>query len=446
RNTQLHSLNRISSTIRRVASLPEVMQQVLAGVIEGLGYDVCLLALFNKKESRIDFYTPKNNVLVDSIEDFTGFPLDQMQLKKGEKNSIVTAILSNRVVFRQELALLVRGVEPVWEGNLALRVQEAFGFKKFIIMPMVADQKVIGALIGISCTEFVDENRIDVLENFSNQAALALETAQLFEELKRKNLELERASRMKSEFLAMMSHELRTPLTAIMGFTELLMEGAMGELNQEQEASLKEVIKNASHLLELINGVLDLAKIEAGKMELNEDILSIADLLEDVRSSLDPLMKKKHQKFLLKLEEGLPIFCGDAQKLKQVLINLLSNANKFTKEDGEILLSASFKKEKPLLTEDLSHLETSHQGYLKLTVKDTGIGIDQKSLKTIFNLFEQVDSSHTRYYQGTGLGLALTKQFVELHGGVIWVESELGKGSEFIILLPIKEIKAEVIG
>ena len=435
RNKQLIALNRISSTIRRMMSSEEVIQQVLAGVVEGLGYDVCLLVMPDRREPTIGFFIPQNNPLIEQIEARTGFRLSEMKLYPGNPNSILTAIKRNRVVFRQELSELVKGVGPAWSKELADSIQSELGFKKFVIMPLVAERRVIGALIGISKTEFVDEDRIGVLENFSNQAALAIESTQLFEEIKNKNVELERANRIKSEFLAIMSHELRTPLTAIIGFSELLMEEVMGELNAEQKDSLREVINNGEHLLHLINSILDLAKVEAGKMDLNLEDFSLEDLLQDVAGTVSPLFKKKRQHFELKIESSLPILHADPRKVRQILLNLLSNAIKFTPEEGRIRLLAQFGHEVPELPEGVS-LQASPRGYFSLCVEDSGIGMDSKDLQTIFNVFEQVDSSFTRRYQGTGLGLALTKQFVEMHQGLIWVDSERDKGSRFHIVLP----------
>jgi signal transduction histidine kinase len=440
RNKQLVALNRISSTIRRIMSPQKVIQQVLAGVVEGLGYDVCLLVMTDKQKESIQFFIPKRNPLIEEIEAITGFKLDEMSIPPNEQNSIFTAIRRNRVVFRLELSELVRGVVPAWSVGLADQVQEKLGFKKFVIMPLVAERRVMGALIGISRTEFVDEQRVDVLENFSNQAALAIESAQLFEELRTKNLELERANKIKGEFLAIMSHELRTPLTAIIGFSELLMEGVMGELNHDQKESLREVVRNGEHLLHLINSVLDLAKVEAGKIDLTIEPFNLAELMQEVKASIAPLAKKKNQRFELVTGEELPVYYADSRKIRQVLLNLLSNAIKFTPEQGSITLSVRHLSQIPDTPgyERAAKLRPSPKGYFEISVKDTGIGIDSSDVDNIFNVFEQVDSSFTRKFQGTGLGLALTKQFVELHQGVIWVESALNHGSNFILVLPVK--------
>lgn len=438
RNKQLVALNRISSTIRSVMSVRKVIQQVLAGVVEGLGYDVCLLVLTDKNKEFIEFFIPKSNSLIGEIEGKIGFKIEKMKIPMGVKNSIFTAIRRNKVVFRQELAELVRGVQPPWSEEMAQKVQQEMDFKKFVIMPLVAERRVMGALIGISRTEFVDETRVDVLENFSNQAALAIESAQLFEELQNKNIELERANKIKSEFLAIMSHELRTPLTAIIGFSELLMEEVLGALTKEQKETLQEVVNNGEHLLHLINSILDLAKVEAGKMELGLEPFSLEDLVQEVGNSISSLVKKKQQKFQIEMGKNLPIFTADSRKIRQVLLNLLSNAIKFTPEQGEIFLQVRHHDQLPTQAQ-LSSLKKTipePKGYFEIIVEDTGIGIDPKDLDEIFNVFEQVDSSFTRKYQGTGLGLALTKQFVEMHGGVIWVESAPKQGAKFNIWIP----------
>ncbi len=439
RNKQLVALNRISSTIRKIMSPESVIQQVLAGVIEGLGYDVCLLVIPHRDTQEIRFHVPQNNSLVEMIEEKIGFRLNSMKLPPSATNSIFTAIRRNRIVFRQELSELTKGVDPHWSKEASDSIQREMGFRKFVIMPLVAERRVIGALIGISRTEFVDETRIGVLENFSNQAALAIESAQLFEELKNKNIELERANKIKSEFLAIMSHELRTPLTAIIGFSELLKEEAMGELNGEQKESLGEVILNGEHLLHLINSILDLAKVEAGQMELSLEGISLEDLIQGVKNSIAPLVKKKRQKFEVRITGQLPVFFADERKVRQILLNLLSNAIKFTPEEGSIFLSVRhLPRGEGAHLPSGAHLPPCPEGYLEINVRDTGIGIEPKDIKAIFNVFEQVDSSITRKYQGTGLGLALTRQFVEMHQGAIWVTSEVGKGSTFNILFPVK--------
>ena len=419
RNKQLLALNRISRTIKRATSLEDVIQNVLSGVIEGLGYQVCFLVLVDKREGNIRFHVPKGNPYIPLIEEKFGVSLQALELPNFDANSIFQAIKRNRIVFRQKLSELVVGIEPAVLESRADEIQNEMGFKKFVITPLVAERKIIGALVGVSIHEFIDQSSVGILESFTDQSALAIDSAILIEELKIKNVELERANKIKSEFLAVMSHELRTPLTAVIGFSELLLEGVLGEMNHDQKDSLKEVLKNGEHLLGLINSVLDLAKAEAGKMELNLEPLNLNDIAVDVKNSVIPLIDKKGLTLELIISEALPLMYADMRKMKQILLNLLSNAIKFTPEGGKIILSTYYSENK-----------------FMIQVKDTGIGIARGDLNKIFDVFHQVDSSYTRKYQGTGLGLALTKQFVELHGGTLLVDSDLGQGSQFTVEIP----------
>jgi signal transduction histidine kinase len=231
----------------------------------------------------------------------------------------------------------------------------------------------------------------------------------------------EAANRTKSEFLATMSHELRTPLNHIIGFNELVLDKIYGDLNTVQEEFLTDVLHSSRHLLSLINDVLDLAKVEAGKMELECSEIPLQSILE---GSLAMIKEKalKHRLQLSTAFQDIPLtFPADERKLKQILYNLLSNAVKFTPEDGTV------------------HLEArgwNGQG-VEIMVHDSGIGLKEEELERIFRPFEQGDNSVSRKYQGTGLGLALTKQLVELHGGRIWAESHgIGRGSTFHLILP----------
>lgn len=419
RNKQLTALNRISSTIKKANSIEDVVQNVLTGVIEGLGYQVCLLVLVDKRDNIIRFHIPKDNYYMTIFEKHIGYSLGNLQLPDLEVNSIFQAIKRNRIAFRQKLSELVVGVNPPITDATCEAIQQEAGFKKYIITPLVAERKIIGAMVGISTNEFIDKSSVGILENFTDQAALAIDSAILIDELKVKNVELERANKIKSEFLAVMSHELRTPLTAVIGFSELLLEGVLGEMNSDQKDSMREVLKNGEHLLGLINSILDFAKAEAGKMELNLDSLNLEDLLNDIKSSVASLLEKKSLIIQIEIQNNLPIMHADLRKLRQIMLNLISNAIKFTPEGGKIILRANH--------------DTSN---FVIEVEDSGIGIAENNIEHIFDLFHQVDSSYTRKYQGTGLGLALTRQFVELHGGKISVRSTLDQGSVFTIIFP----------
>ncbi len=224
---------------------------------------------------------------------------------------------------------------------------------------------------------------------------------------------------MKTQFLANMSHELRTPLNSIIGFAEMLEDGIIGELNDEQLDVIRDILKSARHLLQLINQILDLSKIAAGKMKLHKTTLDINVLVKDVLGQLQPLLSSKGLRAELNVNSNDTEIFADEIRIKQVLFNLLSNAIKFSHNNSKIEINISKNKNE-----------------LLIEVKDYGIGIAKDNQQIIFEEFRQVDNSHTRAYQGTGLGLALCKKLIELHGGKIWVESEYGKGSSFFFTIP----------
>jgi signal transduction histidine kinase len=239
-------------------------------------------------------------------------------------------------------------------------------------------------------------------------------------ELRNLNERLAQASRAKSEFLASMSHELRTPLNAILGFTELVLDNLYGDVPESLREPLVDIQTNGRHLLRLINDVLDLSKIEAGRMELAPADYAVNDILETVRASLRSLASEKGLDFLVAAPNDLPVAYGDGKRIAQCLVNLAGNAIKFTKE-GRVEIGAEQRGD------DLVY-----------RVSDTGIGIPEDQLDNVFAEFRQVDATISREYGGTGLGLSITKKFVEMHGGRIWVESTLGKGSTFRFAVPVR--------
>ncbi|MEY2485312.1 MAG: hypothetical protein QOH39_960 [Verrucomicrobiota bacterium] len=240
-------------------------------------------------------------------------------------------------------------------------------------------------------------------------------------ELKRFERSLQEASRMKSEFLANMSHELRTPLNGIIGFSEFLADGKPGSLNAKQKEYLGDILSSGRHLLQLINDVLDLAKVEAGKMQFNPERFRLVQAIDEVCAVAKPLALKKHIQVDCHITPNLDCVTLDQQKFKQVLYNLVSNGLKFTDDGGRVEITAS-----PCDTNRFT-----------LSVKDTGIGIKPDDLKRLFREFEQLESGTARRYEGTGLGLALTRKIVELQDGAITVQSEVGKGSTFTVVLPL---------
>ena len=249
---------------------------------------------------------------------------------------------------------------------------------------------------------------------------MAIQNARLFREIEDKGRELEAANRHKSEFLANVSHELRTPLNAIIGFSEVLGERLFGELNEKQAEYTEDILSSGRHLLSLINDILDLSKIEAGRMELEVTTFHMPDAIENALL----LIRERASRHGIKLEriidDRLGDFTGDERKVKQVLVNLLANAVKFTPEGGRIKVEARLG-----------------DSALIVSVTDTGMGIATEDQEAIFEEFRQASGNYAQKREGTGLGLSLTRKFVEMHGGKIWVESELGKGSTFTFTLPI---------
>jgi signal transduction histidine kinase len=294
------------------------------------------------------------------------------------------------------------------------------GYRSVLAVPLLREERIMGALTvwRKEAGDFSQEV-VNLLQTFATQSALAIQNARLFREIEEKSKQLEVASRHKSEFLANMSHELRTPLNAIIGFSEVLGERMFGELNEKQAEYTEDILSSGRHLLSLINDILDLSKIEAGRMELEVTTFHLPDAIENALT----LIRERASRHAIRLErvidDRLGEFTGDERKVKQVLVNLLSNAVKFTPEGGQIKVEANLGDSAVIVS-----------------VTDTGIGIAPEDQETIFEEFRQVGTNYAQKREGTGLGLTLTKKFIELHGGKLWVESEVGKGSKFTFTLP----------
>jgi signal transduction histidine kinase len=297
----------------------------------------------------------------------------------------------------------------------------------FILPVQEADRFLAGVAEGSFGRTVTVSNRDEFGALVARMNHMSRELARLDREqreaagqLRTANEHLEQASQAKSEFLANMSHELRTPMNAILGFTELMLDGTYGEPPEELREPMVDIQTNGRHLLRLINDVLDLSKIEAGRMELAVGDYAVEDVLETVRASLRSLASEKGLELVVTAPPDLPLASGDSKRLTQCLMNLAGNALKFTRE-GRVEIGVDLQGDR-----------------LLFHVADTGIGIPADQLENVFAEFRQVSPAITREFGGTGLGLSITKKFVELHGGRIWAESELGKGSTFFFTVPLR--------
>jgi len=301
-----------------------------------------------------------------------------------------------------------------------LRILYESGWRSVLAVPMLREEQIVGALIvRRKRTGTFSEETVELLETFASQSALALLNARLFRELEKRSAELEVASTHKSEFLASMSHELRTPLNAVLGFSEVLLERMFGEINERQEEYLRDIHGSGKHLLELLNEILDLSKVEAGQMELGYTMFELAPVLEDAASMLRERAGLKAVDIVVEADDDVGAVEADELRLKQVVINLLTNAVKFTGDGGSVVMRAT----------------RSGSEVVTITVTDTGIGVSPEDRERIFESFQQGGRGPSRE-EGTGLGLTLSRRIVELLGGSMWLKSEVGVGSTFGFSVP----------
>ena len=303
-----------------------------------------------------------------------------------------------------------------------LRILHDAGWRSVVAVPMLRDDRIVGCLlVRRKRTGDFSEDTVGLLETFANQSALAMLNAQLYGELKEQSSALERASRHKSEFLASMSHELRTPLNAVLGFSEVLLEQMFGEINERQEEYLHDIHSSGAHLLELLNEILDLSKVEAGRMVLEMSDFDLRVLLENAASMLRDRATAHDIDLRVVTEDGVSSITSDELRLKQVVLNLLTNAVKFTPDGGSVTLRAA-----------------RTPAGVDITVTDTGIGVPEEDRERIFESFQQGGRGSTRE-EGTGLGLTLSRRIVDLFGGRMWLETGVGVGSTFGFSLPLPD-------
>jgi len=330
------------------------------------------------------------------------------------------AIRERRVVHFPDVAVDAGVPKPLQ------RIAAVTGSFSVAFAPMLWEGRGVGAIqVSRDPPQPFSDKELTLLKTFADQAVIAIQNARLFNEIQAKSRELEMANKHKSEFLANMSHELRTPLNAIIGFSEVLSEKMFGEVNEKQLEYLLDIHTSGQHLLSLINDILDLSKIEAGRMELDLASTSLPMLLDNCTTLVRERASRQGLILALEVEPGVDDWVADVRKLKQVVINLLSNAVKFTPAGGRVTLRAR----------RLEHA-------VEIAVIDTGVGIAEDQQALVFEEFRQAGGDYLRKAEGTGLGLSLAKRFVELHGGTMRVESRLGQGSTFAFILPERVVEA----
>jgi signal transduction histidine kinase/CheY-like chemotaxis protein len=404
---ELRALGEVSQTVNSTLDLETVLSAIVSKAAQLSGTEAGTIYVFN-----------------EATREF------QLRATYGMSGSLIEAVKDQHAEISKAVALAIEQRQPMQTPDLgaeppsvARDIMLQAGYLARLVVPLLAVDRIVGALVvrRQAPGEFA-KNTIELLQTFATQSVLAIQNARLFHEIEEKGRQLEEASKHKSQFLANMSHELRTPLNAIIGVTEMLREDA-GDLDRKDEIEpLDRVLRAGRHLLGLINDILDLSKIEAGKMEIHIEEFAIAPLIDDAVKTIETLAAKNNNRLVVDCAPGIGVMQADQTRVRQALLNLLSNANKFT-EGGTVTVRAERHQE-------------AGRDWIAMAVSDTGIGMTPEQMGKLFREFSQADSSTTRKYGGTGLGLAISRRFCQLMGGDITVESELGKGSIFTIRLP----------
>ena len=403
---ELRALGEVSQAVNSTLDINEVLNTIVTKAVQLSDTDAG--AIYDYDESRGEF----------GLRSTYGMDDDLIAAIKERHVHIGDAGIGHAAAQRAPLQIADVQKEPASE---VLDVVVRAGFRALLFVPLLGAERIVGALVVRRRRpgEF-SKQTIDLVQTFAAQSVLAIQNARLFQEIGDKSRQLEVASQHKSQFLANMSHELRTPLNAILGYTELILDDIYGETPAKMRGVLERVQRNGKHLLGLINDVLDLSKIEAGQLTLALADYSLKDVVHSVFVAVESLADEKKLALRIEVPNNLPTGRGDERRLTQVLLNLVGNAIKFT-DQGEVAIKAS-----------------ATNGAYTLSVCDTGPGIAPGDQAKIFEEFQQADSSATKKKGGTGLGLSIARRIIELHGGKIWVESEIGKGATFSINLPVK--------
>jgi signal transduction histidine kinase len=409
---ELKALGEVGQAVSSTLDLQTVLSTIVRHAVQLSGTDCCII--YEYDEPTQEFHLRASYQMEEEL--VNAYRATPLRLGQGATGRATETKMPIQIAdLRQEHEFATRGMRPILSR---------LGYQSLLAMPLLLEQKIMGALtIYRRETGTFAPAVVNLLQTFATQSVLAIQNARLFREIEEKSQQIEAANRHKSEFLANMSHELRTPLNAIIGFSEVLQEKLFGELNEKQAEYTSDILTSGQHLLSLINEILDLSKVEAGRMELELAPFDLPLAIDNARTFVRERAVKHGITMDVDVDERLGEYVGDERKIKQILLNLLSNAVKFTPEGGRISISAS-----------------KTDNGVEISVSDTGIGIPPAEQPTIFEEFRQVGGDYAHKKEGTGLGLTLAKKFVELHGGKIWVESEVGKGATFTFTLPERAV------
>ena len=368
-----------------------------------------MAAIARQKDVGSYYYATSYGVSADSSA-----YLKSVAIKAGRGTVVGRALLEGRIV---QVADVLADTEYTWT-----EAQERTGFRTVLAVPLLREGIPIGVFVlARSVVRAFNDKQIELVTTFADQAAIAIENVRLFDEIQDKNRQLAEASEHKSQFVSSMSHELRTPLNAIIGLTEMMVKNASRFGTEKAQEPLQRVNRAGTHLLGLINQVLDLSKIEAGKLELNLQTVQLKPLINEVIGTAGQLAEQNKNRLVVDTQENLGALTADAMRLRQILLNLLSNACKFTK-GGEVTLRA--------------RRVANGREWIELAVADTGIGMTPEQQAKLFEEFSQADATTAQRFGGTGLGLAITRKLARMMGGDVTVTSEPGKGSVFTVRLP----------
>ena len=402
---ELRALGDVSQAVNSTLDLKTVLDTIVAKAVQLSGTEAGTIYEFDEHQHDLLFHSTY-----------------------GMDDSVIAALKDHHIgISEPTIDQAVRSRAPVQISDVreipmtpARDITSRAGYRALLVVPLLARDHVIGALVvRRKAPGAFPQDTVDLLKTFAAQSVLAIQNAHLFTEIDEKSRQVEIASQHKSQFLANMSHELRTPLNAILGYTELILDNIYGETPDKMREVLERLQANGKHLLGLINDVLDLSKIEAGQLTLDLSDYSLKEVVHTVFTAVESLATGKKLALTIDVAPNLPRGHGDERRLVQVLLNLVGNAIKFT-DKGEVAIKA-----------------TMSDGSFTVAVRDTGPGIAPSDQGKIFGEFQQADNAATKRKGGTGLGLSIAKRIIAMHGGRIWVELDVGKGSTFAFTIPV---------